>query len=82
MLNSYGKINHLRACVKKCSGPIPEARPSGQAGGSRGVGNKVVVVPETLPAPEKREVGFVLVMGGRADLIESGGLLLSTPAKK
>ena len=47
-----------------------------------GVGKKVVVAPAILPAPEKREAGFVLVMGGRADLIESGGLLLSTPAKE
>jgi len=43
------------------------------------VGKKVVVVPATLPAPEKREKGVVLAMGGSADLIESGGLLLSTP---
>jgi hypothetical protein len=42
-------------------------------------GKKVVVVPAILLTPEKREVGVVRVMGGPADVIESGGLLLSTP---
>jgi len=51
-------------------------------GGLTGAGKKVVVVPATLPAPEKREKGVVLAMGGSADLIESGGLLLSTPTNK
>lgn len=51
-------------------------------GGLRGVDKKVVAVPAIPPAPEKRELGFVLVMGGRVDLIESGGLLLSTPTSQ
>jgi len=48
-------------------------------GGLTEVSKKVVVVPAIFPALEKRELGVVLVMGGSADLIESGGLLMSIP---
>jgi len=59
----------------------PAFRTNGRVtrGGLTEVSKKVVVVPAILPAHEKRELGVVLVMGGRADLIEFGGLLLSTP---
>jgi len=59
----------------------PTVRTNGSVtrGGLTGAGKKSRGSAAILPALGKREVGVVRVMGGRADVIESGGLLLSTP---